>query len=201
MSQETIKLAFIGCGGIARRHVRAMKDLVDRGRTGFTVTAVCDSNVEAAQNLAEELHEQLGMTPRIYNDYQEMLGKEELDGADLCLPHGLHHSFTIACMEAGVHVLTKQAALSCARAGYGIRVNCIQPGYVLTPGTESRAIATYGSNEAAHTAMAARNPMNLPIEGDDIAWGAVYLASDEARAVNGIELVIDGGILATLWGV
>ena len=117
MSQETIKLAFIGCGGIARRHVKAMKDLVDRGRTGFTVTAVCDASVDAAQNLAEELHEQLGMTPRIYNDYQAMLAHEELDGADLCLPHGLHHSFAISCMEAGVHVLCEKPIGVSLKAG------------------------------------------------------------------------------------
>jgi predicted dehydrogenase len=117
MSQETIKLAFIGCGGIARRHVRAMKDLVDRGRAGFTVTAVCDATVEEAQNLAELLNELLGMTPRIYKDYQDMLTKEELDGADLCLPHGLHHTFTVACLEAGVHVLTEKPIGVTIKAG------------------------------------------------------------------------------------
>ena len=117
MSQYTIKLAFIGCGGIARRHVVAMKDLIDRGRSSFTVTAVCDSNPQSAQNLAEELHEMLGMTPRIYNDYQEMLKTEDLDGADLCLPHGLHHSFTVACLEAGVHVLTEKPIGVTLRAG------------------------------------------------------------------------------------
>ncbi|MCC6456431.1 MAG: Gfo/Idh/MocA family oxidoreductase [Caldilineaceae bacterium] len=117
MSQETIKLAFIGCGGIARRHVRAMKDLVDRDRTGFTVTAVCDANVDAAQDLAELLNELLGMTPRIYNDYQAMLTQEDLDGADLCLPHGLHHTFTVACMEAGVHVLTEKPIGVTVKAG------------------------------------------------------------------------------------
>ena len=117
MSQEPVKLAFIGCGGIARRHVKAMKDLVERGRTGFTVTAVCDSNVEAAQNLAEELHELLGMTPRIYKDHQTMLTTESLDGADLCLPHGLHHSFTVDCMEAGVHVLTEKPIGVTLKAG------------------------------------------------------------------------------------
>ena len=94
-----------------------MKDLVDRGRAGFTVTAVCDSNVEAAQNLAEELHELLGMTPRIYQDHQSMLSTEDLDGADLCLPHGLHHSFTVECLEAGVHVLTEKPIGVTLRAG------------------------------------------------------------------------------------
>jgi predicted dehydrogenase len=117
MSPDPIKLAFIGCGGIARRHVKAMKDLVDRGRSTFTVTAVCDSNVEAAQNLAEELHQHLGMTPRIYNDHQTMLAQEPLDGADLCLPHGLHHTFTVECMEAGVHVLTEKPIGVTIRAG------------------------------------------------------------------------------------
>ena len=117
MSQETIKLAFIGTGGIARRHVVAMKDLINRGRTGFEVTAVCDVNIDAANNLAEEIHEMLGQTPRIYNDYQEMLTKEPLDGADLCLPHGLHHSFSIACMEAGVHVLCEKPIGVSLKAG------------------------------------------------------------------------------------
>src|SRR4051795_3780169 len=117
MPEETIKLAFIGCGGIARRHVMAMKDLEDRGRASFTVTAVCDSTVENAQNLAEELHELLGMTPRIYKDHQELLSKEEIDGADLCLPHGLHHSFTVDCMEAGVHVLTEKPIGVTIKAG------------------------------------------------------------------------------------
>jgi predicted dehydrogenase len=132
MSQETVKLAFIGCGGIARRHVKAMKDLVDRGRTGFTVTAVCDNNVEAAQNLAEELHEQLGMTPRIYNDHQSMLTKEELDGADLCLPHGLHHSFTVDCLEAGVHVLTEKPIGVTLKAGQVMADAAARTGKILS---------------------------------------------------------------------
>lgn len=117
MSDQPIKLAFIGCGGIARRHVVAMKDLLDRGRGGFTVTAVCDSNVEAANNLAEDISEMLGGKPRIYNDYEKMLSEEDLDGADLCLPHGLHHSFSIACMEAGIHVLCEKPIGVTLKAG------------------------------------------------------------------------------------
>lgn len=52
MSSEPLTLAFIGCGGIARRHVVAMQDLIDRGRAGFVVTAVCDANQESAQAMA-----------------------------------------------------------------------------------------------------------------------------------------------------
>lgn len=117
MTDNTVKLAMIGCGGIARRHVMAMKDLIHRGRSGFTITAVCDTNVDAAQTLAEELHEQLGATPRVYTDYREMLDKEEIDGADLSLPHGLHHSISIACMEAGVDVLCEKPIGVTIKAG------------------------------------------------------------------------------------
>ena len=52
MVNRELRLAFIGCGGIARRHVVAMRDLIDRGRAGFTVTAVCDANLDNANHLA-----------------------------------------------------------------------------------------------------------------------------------------------------
>ncbi|MFN8493955.1 MAG: Gfo/Idh/MocA family oxidoreductase [Caldilineaceae bacterium] len=104
----TLKLAFIGCGGIARRHVVAMKDLSNRGRTGFTITAVCDTHEPNAQLLAKNLAEQLDMHPTVYTDYQELLRKEQLDGVDICLPHGLHHGVAIDCMEAGLHVLCEK---------------------------------------------------------------------------------------------
>ncbi|NJN81362.1 MAG: Gfo/Idh/MocA family oxidoreductase [Caldilineaceae bacterium] len=108
MSSEPLTLAFIGCGGIARRHVVAMQDLIDRGRAGFVVTAVCDANQESAQAMAADLEERFGWRPAIYSDYQQLLSTETIDGADLCLPHGLHHTITIDCLEAGVHVLCEK---------------------------------------------------------------------------------------------
>jgi len=103
--------------------------------------------------------------------------------------------------KGGVHNLTKQAAFSAAKAGYGVRVNSILPGYVWTPAMAPRAIAEHGSEEAARRALAARHPINIAVDVEDVAWAALYLASDEARVVTGTELVVDGGILATLWGV
>jgi UDP-N-acetyl-2-amino-2-deoxyglucuronate dehydrogenase len=117
MSDSDLRLAFIGCGGIALRHVVAMKDLVSRNRGGFVVTAVCDNVSENAEKLADAIETDLGNRPVIYNDFETMLNTEDLDGVDICLPHGLHHSVSIACMEAGVHVLCEKPIGVSVRAG------------------------------------------------------------------------------------
>ncbi len=117
MTQNDLRIAFIGCGGIARRHVQAMHDLVNRDRGGFQVVALCDANRESAEILAQEVQGRLGNTPTIYTGYEEMLKAEKLDGVDICLPHGLHHGVSIACMEAGVDVLTEKPIGVSIRAG------------------------------------------------------------------------------------
>jgi NAD(P)-dependent dehydrogenase (short-subunit alcohol dehydrogenase family) len=57
-------------------------------------------------------------------------------------------------------------------------------------------LAESGDAEAARKAAAALHPLGHMGEPDDVAWGAVYLASDEAKFVTGAELVIDGGYTA-----
>jgi len=99
--------------------------------------------------------------------------------------------------KGGVRSLTKQAAISCARHGYNIRVNAISPGYIWTPDIEANLIAEHGNRDAALKLVASRNPLGLIGYPDDVAWAVIYLASDESRMVNAIDLVIDGGMLAT----
>ena len=55
-----IRLALIGCGRISRRHVLAMKDLQERGRGDFVVSAVCDANGQAASERADMLRSYWG---------------------------------------------------------------------------------------------------------------------------------------------
>ena len=104
----TIKLALIGCGGIARRHVLSMKDLQERGRADFVVTAVCDANEGSAKEKADMFEEFFGTRPTIYNDHQALISQAGVDAVDLCLPHGLHHSIAIDCMEGGLDVLCEK---------------------------------------------------------------------------------------------
>jgi NAD(P)-dependent dehydrogenase (short-subunit alcohol dehydrogenase family) len=76
-----------------------------------------------------------------------------------------------------------------------IRVNSIHPGFIWTPMVKH---FTAGSEdaEATRAALVALHPLGHIGEADDIAWAAVYLASDEAKFVTGSELVVDGGYTA-----
>ena len=103
-----IRLALIGCGRISRRHVLAMKDLQERGRGDFVVSAVCDANGQAANERADMFEELLGERPVVYGTHQALLAEAQVDAADLCLPHGLHHGIAVDCMEAGLHVLSEK---------------------------------------------------------------------------------------------
>lgn len=97
--------------------------------------------------------------------------------------------------KGAVRLFTKSAALHVAKAGYGIRVNSVHPSYTWTPMVQQLGDNT-GDRDAFYQALASMHPLGRPGEPMDIAYGVLYLASDEARWVTGSELVIDGGITA-----
>jgi 3(or 17)beta-hydroxysteroid dehydrogenase len=99
--------------------------------------------------------------------------------------------------KGSVRLMTKSAALHCASRKYGIRVNSVHPGYILTPLVEQTfAQADAQWLEEYHDQKISRIPLGDLGTPDDIALGCVYLASDEAAYMTGAELVIDGGFTA-----
>jgi NAD(P)-dependent dehydrogenase (short-subunit alcohol dehydrogenase family) len=113
---------------------------------------------------------------------------------------GLKASPTLAAYSAtkgAVRLITKAVALECAAAKDGVRVNSVHPGIIETPIWVGIAESGGGASNTppdldALSAMAV--PMGVKGLPEDIAKGVAWLASDEARYVTGIELVIDGGI-------
>lgn len=95
--------------------------------------------------------------------------------------------------KGAVRLMTKTDAL--IYAPDKIRVNSIHPGFIWTPMVEHH-LETLGDLEAGRQATAELHPLGHLGEPDDIAWAAVYLASDEAKFVTGAELVVDGGYTA-----
>jgi 3(or 17)beta-hydroxysteroid dehydrogenase len=103
--------------------------------------------------------------------------------------------------KAGVRHLSKSLAIEWAHGGLPVRVNSIHPGCIRTPMLEE-AVEGWVASGAIPAgvdpweAVAAMCPMRRVGRVEDIAMGAVYLASDEAAFVTGSELVIDGGWVA-----
>lgn len=98
------------------------------------------------------------------------------------------------CASKGaIRLLAKAVALEGAK--FNVRVNSVHPGYIETPMVQ-RHIASMPDEQAARKAIADLHPMGHLGEPDDIAYGVLYLASDESKFVTGSELVIDGGYLA-----
>lgn len=97
--------------------------------------------------------------------------------------------------KGGVRLLTKSAALYCAKAGYKIRVNSVHPGYIWTPMVAS-FLSSHGDVEEGRARLASLHPVGHVGEPVDVAYGVLYLASDESKFVTGSELVIDGGYTA-----
>jgi NAD(P)-dependent dehydrogenase (short-subunit alcohol dehydrogenase family) len=97
--------------------------------------------------------------------------------------------------KGAVRLMTKTDAMIYARDR--IRVNSIHPGFIWTPMVEAHLRAQGTTDmEAGRRQLEGLHPLGRVGEADDIAWGVVYLASDEAAFVTGSELVIDGGYTA-----
>src|SRR5215469_15265918 len=88
--------------------------------------------------------------------------------------------------KGAVRLLTKATAIQYAREG--IRANSVHPGPIVTPMTERRR-----ADPAQRQLMISRIPLGRYGEPDEVAYGVLYLASDESAYVTGSELVIDGG--------
>jgi 3-oxoacyl-[acyl-carrier protein] reductase len=91
-----------------------------------------------------------------------------------------------AAAKAGMIGMSK--ALAAEVASRNITVNCVAPGFIATPMTESL-------NEKQREAILASVPMGRLGEGADIAAAVVYLASGEAAYVTGQTLHVNGGMV------
>jgi len=96
--------------------------------------------------------------------------------------------------KAAVRLMTKVDAIC-----YGkdkIRVNSVHPSIIVTPMVERFADKFPGGRDAYRQARISTLPIGYLGEPIDVAYGVLYLASDESRFVTGTELIIDGGYLA-----
>lgn len=96
--------------------------------------------------------------------------------------------------KGAIRLMTKTDALLYAKEG--IRVNSVHPGFIWTPLVEQLASQSEEGIDAFKKNLESRHPIGHVGRPEDIAYGILYLASDESKFVTGSELVIDGGYTA-----
>ncbi|MET9014935.1 glucose 1-dehydrogenase [Streptomyces olivaceoviridis] len=96
-------------------------------------------------------------------------------------------SVAYSSTKGALRAITKEVAVDVAKAG--VRVNTLYPGLIHTPIMDS-------FSKEVTEAVLAKIPVGFAAEPIDIAYGVLYLASDEARFVTGTDIIIDGGFTA-----
>jgi NAD(P)-dependent dehydrogenase (short-subunit alcohol dehydrogenase family) len=118
------------------------------------------------------------------------------DGGSIILTSSIVGSKGLAANS--VYAATKAVARSFARTWTTdlkhrrIRVNAISPGSIDTPGL-SDLLASAPAGEERRKMIAAATPLGRFGTADEIAKAAVFLASDDASYITGVELFVDGG--------
>ena len=102
---------------------------------------------------------------------------------------GFAPNIPYAAAKGGAIALTRNMAVHHGREG--IRVNCIAPGLLYTPMVSERI-----SPEQRELRRQA-GPLGIECTAWDVAWAAVFLASDESRWISGVVLPVDAGTLAS----
>jgi len=128
-------------------------------------------------------------------------GGSIINMASICAMVALKGAGSYSAAKAAITNLTKLAAVECGQNGYGIRVNSIHPGVVLTELVkagmeESARNGLFESPAAAQALYESMHPIGRLGEPEDIAHAVLYLASDASSFVTGAELVVDGGYIA-----
>ena len=213
--EETVRL-IIGQGGHASPHLldvreepqwEAMLEEVRRAYGPLAILVHC-AGISAASPIAD--------TP--LTEWRRVFATN-LDGAFLATKHGVRAmreyagviihigsaagvrppagAAAYSTSKAAVGMLVRAAAKECREAGLPIRICAVSPAGVRTPMWRSMPffqdlMAQAGSEQAAFEALEQANGERFA-EPEEVARAVAFLASDDARNINGIELLVDGG--------
>ena len=99
MGRKILKISLVGCGRIAQRH----SGLLGKGLiSGARLAAVCDINKEKAEAMGKSY----GVP--CYEDFNQMMCKEDIDVVSVLTPSGLHAEHVIALTKYGKHIIVEK---------------------------------------------------------------------------------------------
>jgi predicted dehydrogenase len=115
---EAVRLAMIGCGGMAGAHREGYQRLWEAGLRDFRIVATCDVEVARAEEMAGKVAEFQGERPKVYGDLDDLLAAgSSFDAVDIVTVHRAHHTLAIPCLGAGKAVIIEKPLAITMRAG------------------------------------------------------------------------------------
>ena len=113
--------------------------------------------------------------------------------SDAAIRQMAYPTISYSASKAGVNALTREVALQ--YASKGIRANVVMPGTMKTPLVVASLTNAYtGDIDEIMKERDASCPMGHQGDAWDVAYAALFLASDEAKYITGTTLVVDGGL-------
>jgi NAD(P)-dependent dehydrogenase (short-subunit alcohol dehydrogenase family) len=170
----------VNCAGISGRPL---------GDGPVTQCSVETWNKVIEVNLTGAYHLSRYMLPFMIKANQGSLIHLVSDDA-LALPAPPHDTHAYIAAKGGLIALTKAMAIS--YAPYNIRVNAIAPGWTETPMTQDLQ-----EDKVGYEQLKSLHPLKRIGQPEDIAWAALFLASDESGFITGHILPVEGG--HTVW--
>lgn len=131
MTGKILKVGVIGCGGIAfGKHLPALHKL-----SAVKLVAFCDIDKSRAEQAKAEFGTKDSV---VYQDYQDMLERAELDVVHVCTPNNSHAEITIAALEAGAHVMCEKPMAKTSEEAESMLAAAQRTGKKLTIGYQGR---------------------------------------------------------------
>lgn len=97
VAEQEVRVGVIGTG-MGRLHMQAYSEI-----PGVRIVAICDLNEAEARQFAERYGAQ-----HVFRDYRDMCACQDLDAISIAVPNYLHAPFTLAALDAGLHVLCEK---------------------------------------------------------------------------------------------
>ena len=185
-----VRMGFIGTGGIAQAHLRAIHD-----EEGIEVVAVSDIVIEKAQQTAARWG-----IPHAYAEYQEMLAKEDIEAVTICTYNQAHRAPTVDALRAGKHVLVEKPMAATLDDATAMTAAAHETGKLLMVALKTR----YSPDRIAAKRIVDAGTLGRVYYAEAVAARRCFVAGGSfvRKDMTGIGVVADIGVYAlddALW--
>ena len=137
---QKLRIGFIGPGGRGfGAHVKRLTKLAVEGQP-IELVAVCDVYNKHRERAARHIKQATGKAPNEYEDYLDMIAKEDLDAVCIGTPDHWHHKQTVDALNAGLHVYCEKPMTKTVEEAISVLKTWRKSGKVMQVGVQSTSL-------------------------------------------------------------